>query len=115
MQGDPLYIVAYGLGVLLLIKNLKVAHPDVTQTRYDDDAGALGMFGNIEDYLNYLTQVGLERKYYPDPSKSILIIHPDNFKAGILFVTRNSFKVCKGARYLGGFIGDDSKREWLII
>ena len=41
-QGGPISMEAYGIGILLLIKNLKVVFPDATQTWYAGDAGALG-------------------------------------------------------------------------
>ena len=77
-QGGALAMVAYGLGVLPLIKNLKTAHPDVTQPCYDDNAGALGKFLNIEDCFNSLTQLVKERSYYPDLTKIVLIVHTDH-------------------------------------
>ena len=77
-QGGPLSMVSYGFWVLLLIKNLKAAHPDVTQPCYDDNAGALGKFLNIEDCFNSLTQLVKERSYYPDLTKIVLIVHTDH-------------------------------------
>ena len=46
-QGAPLDMVAYGIGVLPLIKHPKAAYPDVTQPWYADDDGALGTFDTI--------------------------------------------------------------------
>ena len=40
-------MVNYSIEIILQIKNLKVAHPGVTQPWYTEDAEALGMFGNI--------------------------------------------------------------------
>ena len=54
MQGDPLDMVSYGIGVPFLIKCLKVAYPDVTQPWYADDAGALGTFNIILFYFSLL-------------------------------------------------------------
>ena len=52
--------------------------------------------------------------YFPEPSKSVLIVRPENLKAGKVFRDRHIFKVCTGAHYLGGYIGyDDSKHNWL--
>ena len=34
-------MVTYGIGVLLLIKLLKAAYPDIAQPYYIDDVGAL--------------------------------------------------------------------------
>ena len=47
-------------------------------------------------------------------SKSILIVRPENIEAGKVFGRRHIFKVCTGARYLGGYIRDDkSERYWM--
>ena len=43
-----------------------------------------------------------------------MIVHPDNPEARKMFGASHGFKVCTGAHYLGGYIGDDnSKRKWL--
>ena len=46
-QGDPITMVAYELGILPLIHELRQTHPGVTQPWYADDAGAGGTFGGI--------------------------------------------------------------------
>ena len=72
------------------------------------------MFAILETYFDLLTRQGPGRGYYPEPSKGILIVHLDNLEAGKLFGARHGFKVCTGARYMGGYIGDDnSKCDWL--
>ena len=48
MQGDPLAMITYGIGILSLIKNLKWEIPDVTKPWYADDTGALGTFERLE-------------------------------------------------------------------
>ena len=58
-QGDPLYMVAYGIGILLLTKQLKAEFPDVTHPWYADDVGALSMIANVELYFNLLKIYGL--------------------------------------------------------
>ena len=108
MQGRPLKIIAYGIGILPLIKNLKQELPKINHPWYHDNAGALGRFVIIDIYFNLLTCQELECSYYPKPSKSILIIHPDNIEAIKLLGARHWFKVCTGARYLGGYIGSTS-------
>ena len=113
-QGDPLEMIVYGFGILPLINKLKRDILDVTQTWYADDARALGTFAIIETYLNLLTCQGPGRGYYPEPSKSVLIVHPKNIKDRKELGTSNGCKVCKSARYLGGYIRDnESKRNWL--
>ena len=54
-QGGPLIMIAYGIGILPLIKNLKQEVTDVTQTWYADAAGDLGTFARLETYFDSLT------------------------------------------------------------
>ena len=50
--------------------------------------------------------------FYPEPSKRVLIAHPDNLESRKMFGLCHRFKVCTSAQYLGGFIGDNkSKRD----
>ena len=113
-QGDPLEMISYGIGILPLITNLKQEIPEVTQPWYADDAGALGAFTRIGTNFNLITRQGLGCRYYPEPSKSVLIVHLDNIEAVKDFGEHHRFKFCKGANYLGGYIGaDESKSDWL--
>ena len=104
-QGDPLAIVTYGIGVILLIKLPKDKFTDITQPRYTDDVGAFGMFTNIELYLDFLKLFILGHGYYPGPPKRVLIVHPENLEPGKRFGLSHGFKVCTGTHYLGGLSG----------
>ena len=81
-QRGPLTTIAYGIGILPLIKNLKREIPDVTHTWYADYAGALGTFARLDTYFYSLTRQGPGREYHPDPTKSVLIVRPENIEAG---------------------------------
>ena len=70
-QGGPLSMVAYGIGIITLTKNLTAVFPDVTQTWYTDNAGALGTITNVKLYFNSLKQFGPRRKYYSKPVKLV--------------------------------------------
>ena len=74
-QGGPLKMIAYGIRILPLIKNLKREIPDVTQPWYADDARSLGTFAILETYFYLLTRQGPGRGYHPDLTKSLLIVH----------------------------------------
>ena len=50
-QGDPLAVVAYGIGFLPLIEQPNEVYPEVTQPWYADNMGALGTYGNIKLYI----------------------------------------------------------------
>ena len=61
-----------------------------------------------------MTRQGPGWGYHPEPTKSVLIVRPENIEAEKVFGQRHRFRVCTGTRYLGGYIGDDeSKRNWL--
>ena len=69
-----LAVVAYGVGVLQLIKWLKEAYPDVIYPCYAGKEGALGTYEKIELYFNFLKRFGHIRGYYPKTSKSVLTV-----------------------------------------
>ena len=73
-QVDTLTIIAYGISILPLIKNLKCEIPDVTQPWYADDSGALGMFARLETYFGLLKFQGPGQGYRPKLSKNVLIV-----------------------------------------
>ena len=75
-QGGALAMVAYGIGILPLIKNLKAGFLDVTQPWYADNAVALGTFTRVRGYFNLLKRIFPGRGYYPKPYKIFFIVHP---------------------------------------
>ena len=77
-QGDPIDTVVYGIGIIPQIKNLRAANTGVTQIWYAENAGALGTFGNIKLYFNFIKYSVPGGGYYTKPPKSVLIVHPDN-------------------------------------
>ena len=103
-QGDHMTMIAYGIGIPPLIKNLKQEIPDVNQTWYACDARYLCMFSIIETYFNSLTHPGSGHGYYIEPPKSVLIVHMENLDPRKVFEACHGFKVCMGARYIRGYI-----------
>ena len=116
-QGDPLSMFAYGVGILPLIRQLKAAHPSCIQPWYADDAGSAGTFESIDHFFADLVKIGPDFGYFPEPSKSVLIVRPSEIQHARFFFNdqrRRGFQITTGHRYLGGFIGDLKTRdEWL--
>ena len=75
-QGDPIAMIAYGIGIIPPIKMIKREIPDVTQPWYADDNGALGTFTRLETYFDLLTRRGPGHGYYSEPTKRLLIVRP---------------------------------------
>ena len=82
MQGSPLAIITYRIGILPLIRNLKWEIPDVTQPQYADNAGVLCTFTRLENYFDSLIRQGPGQGYQPEPTKIILIVRLENLEAG---------------------------------
>jgi hypothetical protein len=115
-QGDPLKGVAYGLTTLPLIRYLQDEVPDVSQPWYADDAGAGGTFSGIKLYFEKLQEKGPRRGYFPEPSKSILVVQEHNREKAEAEFHDYSFKIVMGTRYLGGFIGEaDAQQTWVKV
>ena len=113
-QGDPLAMIAYGIGVLPLIRELQGAHPRVTQPWYADDAGAGGTFQQILEHFRDLQEWGPARGYYPEPTKSILVVAPGNVARAEEHFRGLGIRVVTGHRYLGGYILDrEAEESWL--
>jgi hypothetical protein len=71
---------AYGIGILPLIRQLKAEFPHVDQSWYADDAGAGAKFDKIERFFRRLCKIGPLFGYYPEPTKSILIVRQHNLE-----------------------------------
>ena len=57
---------------------------------------------------------GPSRGYYPEPTKSILVVAPRNVAREQEFFCGMGIKMVTEHRYLGGFIGDsEMEKRWL--
>ena len=84
---------------------------------YADDTGSAGHFGEIEVFFKDLAKIGPDFGYFPEPSKSVLIVRYPNLLAALVFFNdqcRRGFQITTGHRYIGIFIGEVKKRdEWI--
>ena len=113
-QGDPLSMVLYGIGMLPLTRKLKDAVPECIQPWYADDAGAGGEFDDIERFFKLLQLWGPARGYFPEPTKSILVVKPQSVERATARFAHLGFQIQTGARYLGGFVGDDAQQTEFV-
>jgi hypothetical protein len=61
-----------------------------------------------------LLQLGPDYGYYPEPTKSILVVSTANLARTNADFADLGFKFMTGSRYLGGFIGEEAGRDaWL--
>jgi hypothetical protein len=88
-QGDPLAMFIYGMGLLPLIWRL-------SQPWYTDDAGAGGKFDQIKVYFEKLEEYGPKYGYFPEASKSILIVREHNVEQAKECFAESNFTIKSG-------------------
>jgi hypothetical protein len=104
----------YGIGILPLIRRLKIEFPVVKQPWYVDDAGAGGSFTDLRQFFLWLQEIGPVYGFFPEPSKSILIVRAHSRTRAKSIFDDLGCKVQTGSRYLGGYIGSKADRELWI-
>ena len=76
--------------------------------------GGGGAFQQVQAHFRDMQAQGPARGYYPEPTKSILIVAPGNVTQAEEHFRGLRIRVATGHRYLGGFIGEmDAERECL--
>ena len=115
-QGCPLSMVAYALLILPLIKQLKKEMPVANSMWFADDGSVANKFKDIASFFSRLCQLGPNYGYFPEESKSILVVKESATMDATNFCTNNnlSFKVTNGCRYLGGCVREKHlEKEWI--
>ena len=113
-HGYPLDMVAYGLGIPPLIRELYKAFPGVTQPWYVDDARAGVTFEGIRLHLDNLVVRGPLHGYSLEPTKSVLVMSPRNVPQEETFFMGYGLSTVTGSHYLRHFVGSKAAQDpWL--
>ena len=54
---------------------------------------------------------GAPQGYFPDPSKSILVVYPRNILRAEAFFQGYGLQIVTGSRYLGLFVGSNAAQD----
>ena len=104
-QGDPLAMSMYALGILPLIEKLSIAK----QVWFADDGTAGGKLEQIRLWWDRLNSIGPEYGYYPNATKSWLIVKENHLEAAEgLFSGTGLNMTMEGKRHLGAAVGTRS-------
>ena len=95
--GYLLAMIAYGIGVLPLIRDLRRAAPCVNQPWYADNTGVGAKFEEIMDHFRDLQLRGPAWGYYPEPTKSILVVVERNVPRSKYYFRGMGIKVVTGS------------------
>ena len=105
-QGDPVAMAMYALATVPLINRL---HHLVHQIWYADDAAACGFLAQLKHWWDLLNQIGPSFGYYPNASKTHLIVKPSYLSSAEELFSGSSVIISdRGHKYLGSAIGTTS-------
>ena len=94
-QGDPLAMA--------------IANENIKQAWFADDALAGGRLDHIKNWWDNITQIGREYRYYPNASKTVLIVKERSYEqAKRIFQDTRVIITPKGKKHLGSAIGSCS-------
>ena len=116
-QGDPLGMAIYALGVtpMLNILLIGIGNDHNRMVAFADDITAAGSLDALKKWWDHLLKIGPSYGYYPQPTKSWLIVKPDQLEqAREKFAGTEINITSDGERHLGAVIGtDENKRQYI--
>ena len=104
-QGDPLSMCFYAIALLPVVRSLR-SHDKWMQSWYADDSACVGRLSNIKEWFELLSERGPRYGYYPEPSKSVLVVDQRYKDEAASVFEGTGVSVVTGHRFLGGFVGD---------
>ena len=102
MQGDPMAMAMFALGIAPLIEKLKGTH----QVWYADDATAGGSLSQVHHWWTKLVEIGPLYGYHPNPTKTWLIVKEDYYDEAKTIFSLSGVNVnTTGRKHLGAALG----------
>ena len=101
-------MIGYGL-LFPLIRILKEEYPNINSLWYADDRSAIGNLEAIAKSFKWLYELGSSCGYFPEESKSILVVKEKDNAQVKQFCIENDlrFTITNGHWYLGGYVGEN--------
>ena len=113
-QGDPLSMLLYGVALVPLAKELRAHYPELCTPWYADDSSITGPADLVGAAMERLQLRGPARGYYPEPSKSTVVVADSDQERAREILAQFDFQYTTGTRHLGGFHGTAAARhKWL--
>jgi len=111
-QGDNIATGGYALSTRPLIDRLRDI---IRQVWFADDSAAGGKLKDVYKWWKELLEVGPKYGYYPNPSKSILVVKDPQMmdEAKALFGDFN-MQITSGTRHLGAVLGNTEVKEQYV-
>ena len=110
-QGDPLAMPVYAIGLTTPLPIIK-STIHVKHVAYADNLGGAGKLNQISTWWDNICKFGPLLGYYPEPTKSWLIVKEELFVDASQIFSDTQIKITtEGRKYLGGFIGKPEARS----
>ena len=118
-QGDVAAMAFYALGIKPLVDELDTkccGLGSCKQSWYADDSGAVGKLAKIRIWWDTLNALGPKYGYYPNPSKTVLLLKnsDDTHRAGVMFRDTGIQVKTDGQRYLGAALGSNDFKSSFV-
>ena len=102
----------YALAVVPLIGQLRAHVPEACQAWFADDATAVGPLSSLFQWWRHLSSAGPDFGYFPNASKTVLIVKPEHLAAAESIFASTSIQItAQGQRHLGAALGTRSFTE----
>ena len=103
-QGDPTAMAMYAISILPLLETKSKAK----KIAFADDFGGVGTIESLREWWDSITELGPYIGYYPNDSKSTLVVKEMYLDQAISIFADTNIKItCNGTKHLGACIGDD--------
>jgi len=103
----------YAIGILPLIKSLKSS--SWKQIWYPDDASCCGSLVCDRQWFDLLLQNGPKFGYFPNPSKSSLLVCPNLKSTAEQMFGCLDIKIVCDHRFLGGYLGSVPAKDSFVL
>ena len=108
----PIYATAI---IPLILMLLEITNGKTKVAAYADDFSAAGSVLNLKSWWEKLCTLGPKFGYYPEASKSWLIVKPKHKGAAATVFNNSKINITtEGKRHLGAVIGSESYKEQYI-
>ena len=109
IQGDPLSMLLYAIGLLPLIRSLDDLKR--VQSWYADDSACVAQLSDLQSWFKKLSDMGPKYGYFPEARKSVLVVGEKDFSLAEEVIGSLGVKIVTGHRFLGGFVGSSELRN----
>lgn len=105
-QGDPIAMAVYAIAIIPMIFMIMEVVNETKTVAYADDVTAAGELFSLRRWWNQLCLLGPKFGYFPEATKSWLIVKNDVFKKANMVFSDSSVNITiTGKRHLGAVLG----------